>query len=82
MMGTQRLIAELSLLAEKFSPESDDLHEVHFRVIEMMNQLRAMGASVPEDLIRFERELTDEVDKGGRADETGTDQSKKRGESR
>ena len=63
MMGTERLIAELNLLLEQFDYESDDLHEVHFKVRELMNQLRAMGEPVPDDLVRFERELTQEVEK-------------------
>jgi hypothetical protein len=63
MMGTERLIASLNLLMEQFEPESDDLHEVHFKVREIMSQLRAMGATIPEDLIRFERELTEDVEK-------------------
>lgn len=63
MMGTQRLIAELNLLMDEAEREPEDLHELHFRVVEMMNQLRAMGEPIPEDLLRFERELTDEVEK-------------------
>lgn len=63
MMGTERLIAELNLLMEQFDRESDDLHEVHFKVREIMNQLRAMGEPIPEDLVRFERELATEVEK-------------------
>jgi hypothetical protein len=63
MMGTQRLIAELNLLMDAAQREPEDLHELHFRVVEMMNQLRAMGEPIPEDLLRFERELTDEVEK-------------------
>lgn len=63
MMGTQRLIAELNLLMDAAEHEPEDLREVHFRVVELMNQLRAMGEPIPEDLLRFERELTEEVEK-------------------
>jgi hypothetical protein len=66
MMGTQRLIAELNLLMDEAQREPEDLHELHFRVVEMMNQLRAMGEPIPDDLLRFERELTEEVEKGRR----------------
>lgn len=62
MMGTERLIAALNLLAEQAEREPEDLHEVHFKVIELMNQLRATGAAVPEDLLKFERELTRQVE--------------------
>lgn len=63
MLGTEELIAELNLLLEKFDHESDDLHEVHFKLREMMNQLRAMNEPIPADLARFERELTEEIEK-------------------
>ena len=62
MMGTERLVAALNLLVEQAEREPDDLHEVHFKVVELMNQLRATGAAVPEDLLRFERELTRQVE--------------------
>ena len=63
MMGTERLIAALNLLVEQAEHEPDDLHEVHFKVVDLMNQLRATGAAVPEDLLVFERELTEQVEK-------------------
>jgi DNA repair ATPase RecN len=62
-MGTDELIAELNLLMERFDTQPEDLHEVHFRVVELMNQLRAMGESVPEDLKRFADELEEEVER-------------------
>ena len=62
MMGTERLIAALNLLAEQSEHEPEDLHEVHFKVVELMNQLRATGAAVPDDLLAFERELTQQVE--------------------
>lgn len=62
MMGTEELLAELNLLARTSGGEAENLHEVHFRVIELMNQLRATGGTVPEDLVRFERELTARVE--------------------
>lgn len=63
MLGTEGLIAELNLLLQEFDRESDDLHEVHFKVRELMNQLRAMNEPIPADLARFERELTEELEK-------------------
>jgi hypothetical protein len=63
MMGTEELLAELNLLAKKSGDDAENLHEVHFRVVELMNQLRATGGTVPEDLARFERELTRHVEK-------------------
>ena len=63
MLGTEGLIAELNLLLNEFDHKADDLHEVHFKVRELMNQLRAMNEPIPADLIRFEHELTEKVEK-------------------
>ncbi|HTI87825.1 MAG TPA: hypothetical protein VL966_14565 [Alphaproteobacteria bacterium] len=62
-VGTEELLAELNLLMDKYGDQPEDLHEVHFRVIELMNQLRAMGEPVPEDLQRFAQELEEEVER-------------------
>jgi hypothetical protein len=62
MMGTQRLIAELNLLMDEAQREPEDLHELHFRVVNLINQLRAMGEPIPEDFLRFERELSEGVE--------------------
>ncbi|MGE5537113.1 MAG: hypothetical protein ACM30I_00735 [Gemmatimonas sp.] len=62
-VGTDEIIAELNLLVDRYGDQPEDLHEVHFRVIELMNQLRAMNVSVPGDLVRFERELSEEVER-------------------
>ena len=63
MMGTEELLAEINLLAKRSGQDAENLHEVHFKVIELMNQLRATGGQVPDDLVRFERELTERVEK-------------------
>lgn len=70
MMGTERLIAELNMLMDEAGDEPEDLHEVHFRMVERMNQLRAMGAPIPEDLLRFERELSERVEKTAKPENT------------
>jgi hypothetical protein len=62
-VGTDELLAELNLLMERFDTQPEDLHEVHFRVIELINQLRAMNAPVPADLQRFVDELEEEVER-------------------
>jgi hypothetical protein len=62
-VGTDELLAELNLLVDRYGNQPEDLHEVHFRVIELMNRLRAMGEPVPEDLQRFAEELDEEVER-------------------
>jgi hypothetical protein len=62
-MGTNELIAELNLLMDRYGDQPEDLHEVHFRVVELMNQFRARNEPVPEDLQRFAQELEEEVER-------------------
>jgi len=62
-VGTEELLAELNLLVDRYGDQPEDLHEVHFRVVELMNQLRAMNEPVPDDLERFAHELEEEIER-------------------
>lgn len=64
-MDTTELLAALNLLAEQLDHQPDDLHEVHMKVRAMISELRATGMTVPEDLIQFEKELTEQVEGAG-----------------
>jgi hypothetical protein len=57
-MDTTELLATINLLAEQLDHKPDDLHEVHFKVQEIIRELRATGMPVPEDLLEFDRDLT------------------------
>jgi uncharacterized protein YoxC len=61
-MDTTELLATINLLAEQIDHKPDDLHEVHFKVQEMIRELKAMGMPVPEDIAVFDRELTRRVE--------------------
>jgi hypothetical protein len=61
-MDTTELLAAINLLAEQLDHKPDDLHEVHFKVQEMIRELRATGMPVPEDIAVFDRELTRRVE--------------------
>jgi hypothetical protein len=61
-MDTTELLAAFNLLAEQLDHKPDDLHEVHLKIKEMINELRATGMDVPEDLLEFDRELTQRVE--------------------
>jgi hypothetical protein len=87
-VGTDELLAELNLLMEDAVPPPEDLHELHFRVLEIIKELEAMGEPIPDDIARFERELREEIarvgaeeargarkrDKNSAAHDTGTDE--------
>jgi hypothetical protein len=61
-MDKTELLAAINLLAQRIEQEPDDLHEVHFKVKEMLRELQATGMPVPADLVAFERELTKRVE--------------------
>jgi hypothetical protein len=64
-MDTTELLAAINLLAEQIDHAPDDLHEVHMKIRTMMNELRATGMEIPDDLIAFEKELTERVEGAG-----------------
>lgn len=61
-MDRTELIAAINLLAERLEHAPDDLHEVHFKVREMLDEMRASGMPLPDDLVEFEKELTRRVE--------------------
>lgn len=56
-MDSEELRAAINLLMAEMETEPDDLHEVHLRLLELLDQLRATGADLPEDLVELERRL-------------------------
>ena len=42
--------------------EADDLHEIHLKLREHLDQLKVTGMPLPEDLVELERSLTEQVE--------------------
>ena len=61
-MDVNALIAAINLLVEQMVHEADDLHEVHLKLREHLDQLKATGMPLPEDLVELERRLTADVE--------------------
>ena len=61
-MESNALIAAINLLVEQMDHEPDDLHEVHLKLREHLDQLRATGMRLPDDLVELERRLTADVE--------------------
>jgi hypothetical protein len=61
-MDTTELLAAINLLAQRLEHQPEDLHEVHFRVKELLDELRSTGMPLPDDLVAFERDLDARVD--------------------
>ena len=64
-MDRTELLAAINLLAQQIDHQPDDLHEVHFKVKELIHELKVTGHDVPEDLLEFDRELTRRVEGAG-----------------
>ena len=61
-MDTTELMAAINLLVEQMDHEADDLHEVHLKLREHLDQLRATGMPLPDDLVELEGRLATEVE--------------------
>ncbi len=61
-MESNALIAAINLLVEQMDHEPDDLHEVHLKLREHLDRLRATGMPLPDDLVELERRLTADVE--------------------
>lgn len=56
-MSFEDVKAEVSLLMTEMQNEPHDRHEVYLQLMEKLNDLKAFGLPLPEDLVRFERAL-------------------------
>lgn len=56
-MAFDDLKAELALLINQMENQPEDPHELYLQVREKLNEMRAFGMPLPEDLVAFERDL-------------------------
>ncbi len=49
--------AELGILVTKMQDEPEDRHELYLQLMEKLNELKAFGMPLPEDLVEFEKAL-------------------------
>lgn len=59
-MAFDDIQAELSLLINRLENQPEDRHEIYLMIHEKLNELRAMGLPVPDDLAALEKALGDE----------------------
>lgn len=60
-MDKTELVAAINLLAQRLEHQPDGLHEVHFKVKELLDELRSTGMPLPDDLVNFEKDLDQRV---------------------
>lgn len=56
-MEWDEMQAELSLLVTQMETQPEDRREIYLQLREKLNEIRAMGLPLPDDLVRLEREL-------------------------
>jgi hypothetical protein len=53
----ERLLAEISLLTSQMETQPKDKHEIYLQLREKLNEMRATGMPLPNDLVRLEHRL-------------------------
>jgi hypothetical protein len=56
-MAFDDLKAELALLINQMENQPEDRHELYLQIRERLNEMRAYGMPLPEDLVKFEEDL-------------------------
>jgi hypothetical protein len=75
-MAFENVKAELSLLLSALGDDTPrDKHELYLEIMQKLNELKAYGMPLPDDLVELERTLEREFDAelraaGGRSEQT------------
>jgi hypothetical protein len=56
-MALEDIEAELGLLLSRMQNQPQDKHELYELVRQKLNEMKAYGMPLPEDLVQFERDL-------------------------
>jgi hypothetical protein len=67
-MAFEDVKAEIALLLTQMENQPEDRHELYLQIREKLNEMRAFGLPLPDDLVRLEKELEAEF----RSEEAGT----------
>jgi hypothetical protein len=68
-MAFEDVEAEIGLLVTQMQNQPTDSHELYLQIRQKLNELRAFGMPVPDDLVQLERRLESEfaADRGPEA---------------
>jgi len=66
-MAFDDLKAELGILMTQMQTQPEDRHELYLQLMEKLNEIKAFGMPLPQDLVEMEKALEAEfaVDKKG-----------------
>lgn len=59
-MALDELKAQIGLLLTEMNNQPEDLHELYEEIHQKLNELRATGMALPEDLLELEQRLLKE----------------------
>ena len=64
-MAFEQIQAQIALLVEEMVNQPEDVHEVHEQIREKLNEMRALGMPLPDDLVALERRMDGDFLKEG-----------------
>ena len=59
-VSEQELEAAVALLIEEMEGDQGDSHEIYLRLRQLLDQMRATGMPLPDDLVKLEKDLSAE----------------------
>jgi len=59
-VSEQELEAAVALLIEEMEGDQGDAHEIYLRLRQLLDQMRATGMPLPDDLVKLEKDLSTE----------------------
>lgn len=66
-MSFEKLKTDISFLLTTMQNEPEDPHEIYLQIKEKLNELKAFGLPLPQDLVKLEHELEAEFAAARRA---------------
>ena len=66
-MAFENIIAEINILFDQMEKKQEDAHELLDRIHLELNQMKASGMPLPEDLVELEKKLDAEFARRGRS---------------
>lgn len=61
-MALESFKAQISMLLEEMVNQPEDEHEIQEQLREKLREMRAMGLPLPDDLVKLEKRLDDDLD--------------------
>ena len=65
-MAFEDVKAEIGVLLSRMQNKPEDAHELHIQLMEKLNELKAYGLPIPDDLRDLEAALSADLGGGGR----------------